>query len=61
MGDDVGTERPRPGLRERGALLFGALIVLVAGLYRIRALPVAVSVWAAYVLTHPLGAPWATH
>ena len=41
---------------ELGAVLFAALIALVAGLHLLRALPQAVLFWAAYVLTRPLGA-----
>ena len=40
---------------EKGALVFGALIMLVAMLRRSR-LPQAILFWAAYVLTRPLGA-----
>ncbi len=39
-----------------GALLFGAAIVLVAVLHRLRVLPQAILFWAAYVLPRPLGA-----
>jgi uncharacterized membrane-anchored protein len=41
---------------ERGALLFAGLILVVAVLHRLKALPRAVLFWAAYVLTRPLGA-----
>lgn len=41
---------------ELAAVVFGALILLVAVLYRLKALPGAVLFWAAYVLTRPLGA-----
>ena len=41
---------------ELGAVLFAALIALVAVLHLLRALPQAVLFWAAYVLTRPLGA-----
>jgi uncharacterized membrane-anchored protein len=39
----------------RGALVFAALLALVALLHR-RWLPTRVAFWAAYVLTRPLGA-----
>ena len=41
---------------ELGAVLFAALIALVAILHFAKALPQAVLFWAAYVLTRPLGA-----
>ena len=41
---------------ERGAVLFGALIALVAVLHWRRLAPQAALFWAAYVLTRPLGA-----
>ena len=41
---------------ERGALLFAALIALVALLHRFTRIPAAVLFWSAYVLTRPLGA-----
>lgn len=41
---------------ELAAVVFGALILLVAVLHWLRALPQAVLFWAAYVLTRPLGA-----
>ncbi|HWF00296.1 MAG TPA: hypothetical protein VG248_10910 [Caulobacteraceae bacterium] len=41
---------------EKGALLFGALILVVALVHRFRWLPQAILFWAAYVLTRPLGA-----
>lgn len=41
---------------ERGAVVFGALIALVAALYFFRALPTSVLFWSAYILTRPLGA-----
>ena len=41
---------------ENGALLFGALIAVVALLHRVARVPQAVLFWAAYVLTRPLGA-----
>ena len=54
LGDFVATST---GLGfERGALVFGGLIVLVAALHRFTNLSGAVLFWAAYVLTRPLGA-----
>ena len=41
---------------ERGALVFGGLIVLVAAAHFLSRLPDTVLFWAAYVLTRPLGA-----
>jgi uncharacterized membrane-anchored protein len=41
---------------ELGAVVFAALILIVALLYAARALPATVLFWAAYVLTRPLGA-----
>jgi uncharacterized membrane-anchored protein len=41
---------------EKGALLFAALIGIVAVLHLSKRLPQAVLFWAAYVLTRPLGA-----
>lgn len=41
---------------ELAAVVFGALILLVAVLHWLKALPQAVLFWAAYVLTRPLGA-----
>ena len=41
---------------ERGAILFAALIALVAAVHRLKRAPQAVLFWAAYVLTRPLGA-----
>ena len=41
---------------ELGAVLFAGLLVVVALLYRFKALPTAILFWAAYVLTRPLGA-----
>jgi uncharacterized membrane-anchored protein len=42
---------------ERGALVFGALIAVVAALHLwVKRIPAAVLFWAAYVLTRPLGA-----
>ncbi|MFL5483745.1 MAG: hypothetical protein ACJ8AK_16305 [Gemmatimonadaceae bacterium] len=41
---------------ERGALIFTALILIVAGLHFFSRLPTSVTFWAAYVLTRPLGA-----
>jgi uncharacterized membrane-anchored protein len=40
----------------KGALLFGALIAIIAMLQILRVLPQTVLFWAAYVLTRPLGA-----
>ena len=40
----------------RGAVLFGALIALVAALHWMSSLPQTILFWAAYVLTRPLGA-----
>jgi uncharacterized membrane-anchored protein len=54
LGDFVATS---VGLGfERGALVFGGLIVVVAGLHFFTELPTSVLFWAAYVLTRPLGA-----
>lgn len=54
LGDFVATST---GLGfERGALLFGGLIALVAALHFLTRLPNSVLFWAAYVLTRPLGA-----
>lgn len=41
---------------ERGALVFGALLAVVAGARYLTKIPGAVLFWAAYVLTRPLGA-----
>ena len=41
---------------ERGAVVFGVLIAVVAALHPRRALPTNVLFWCAYVLTRPLGA-----
>ena len=41
---------------EYGALVFGALIALVAVVYALTSLPRSILFWAAYVLTRPLGA-----
>jgi uncharacterized membrane-anchored protein len=41
---------------QRGALVFAALIALVALLHRFARLPRSIAFWAAYVLTRPLGA-----
>ena len=41
---------------ELGAVLFAVLILIVAALHYLRALPQAILFWAAYVLTRPLGA-----
>lgn len=55
LGDYVATDA---GLGfQRGALVFSALIAVVAGLHFAKArIPDAVLFWAAYVLTRPLGA-----
>ncbi len=54
LGDFVATDT---GLGfERGALIFGGLIALVALLHYFKALSNSVLFWAAYVLTRPLGA-----
>lgn len=55
LGDFVATTT---GLGfERGALVFSALIAMVAVLhFRTRRIPAAALFWAAYVLTRPLGA-----
>ncbi len=55
LGDFVATTT---GLGfERGALVFGALIAVVAALHLwVKRIPAAVLFWAAYVLTRPLGA-----
>ena len=41
---------------QRGALVFGALIAVVALLYLFARVPWSIAFWAAYVLTRPLGA-----
>jgi uncharacterized membrane-anchored protein len=41
---------------ERGALVFGALLAVVAAAHFFTKIPGAVLFWAAYVLTRPLGA-----
>ncbi len=41
---------------EGGAVVFGALIALVAALHFLTSVPKALLFWAAYVLTRPLGA-----
>jgi uncharacterized membrane-anchored protein len=41
---------------EKGALIFTALILIVAALHFFSNLPTSVTFWAAYVLTRPLGA-----
>jgi len=41
---------------ERGAVIFTALILVVAGLHFFSRLPTSITFWAAYVLTRPLGA-----
>ncbi len=41
---------------EKGALVFGSLVALVAILHRFAGLPQTILFWAAYVLTRPLGA-----
>jgi uncharacterized membrane-anchored protein len=54
LGDFVATDA---GLGfQRGALVFGALIALVALLHYFTGLSKAILFWAAYVLTRPLGA-----
>ena len=54
LGDFVATDA---GLGfQKGALVFGALIVLVALLHYLTPISKAVLFWAAYVLTRPLGA-----
>jgi uncharacterized membrane-anchored protein len=55
LGDFVATSA---GLGfERGALVFGGLIALVAGIhFFVARVPGAILFWAAYVLTRPLGA-----
>ncbi|HKR08693.1 MAG TPA: hypothetical protein VJS39_05845 [Gemmatimonadaceae bacterium] len=54
LGDFVATDA---GLGfEKGALVFTALILIVAGLHFFSRLPTSVTFWAAYVLTRPLGA-----
>lgn len=54
LGDFVATDT---GLGfERGALVFAALIALVALAYYFTSIPRSVLFWAAYVLTRPLGA-----
>ena len=54
LGDFVATDT---GLGfEKGALVFAALILIVAGLHFYSRLPTSVTFWAAYVLTRPLGA-----
>jgi uncharacterized membrane-anchored protein len=41
---------------ERGALVFGALLAVVAAAHYFTKIPGALLFWAAYVLTRPLGA-----
>ena len=54
LGDAVATNT---GLGfERGALVFAALIAIVAALHYFTAIDKAVLFWSAYVLTRPLGA-----
>ncbi|HEY2065134.1 MAG TPA: hypothetical protein VGG84_04190 [Gemmatimonadaceae bacterium] len=54
LGDFVATTT---GLGfEKGALVFAGLILIVAVLHYMKALPESVLFWAAYVLTRPLGA-----
>ena len=54
LGDFVATDM---GLGfERGALVFGGLIVLVAAMHVFTKAPASILFWAAYVLTRPLGA-----
>ncbi len=54
LGDFVATDA---GLGfERGALVFAALIAVVAALHHFTSIKTSVLFWAAYVLTRPLGA-----
>ena len=54
LGDFVATTT---GLGfERGALVFAALLAVVAGLHFFTKVPASILFWAAYVLTRPLGA-----
>lgn len=54
LGDFVATD---VGLGfQRGAVVFGGLIVLVAILHFLTEIPGSILFWAAYVLTRPLGA-----
>jgi uncharacterized membrane-anchored protein len=54
---DFAADRTGLGLGfEKGALLFGGLIALVAVLHRFAWLPQTILFWAAYILTRPLGA-----
>lgn len=54
LGDFMATDT---GLGfERGALVFAALIALVAAAYFLTPIPKSVLFWSAYVLTRPLGA-----
>jgi uncharacterized membrane-anchored protein len=54
LGDFVATTA---GLGfQRGALVFAALLAVVAALHFFTAIPKAVLFWSAYVLTRPLGA-----
>ncbi len=54
LGDFVATSA---GLGfERGALVFGGLIALVAAIHFFTSVPKSILFWAAYVLTRPLGA-----
>ncbi len=54
LGDFVATDA---GLGfQRGALVFAALIAIVAALHKFTSIRTSVLFWAAYVLTRPLGA-----
>src|SRR5206468_446427 len=54
LGDFVATTT---GLGfQRGALVFAALLAIVAALHFFTSIPKAVLFWSAYVLTRPLGA-----
>ncbi|HSP33912.1 MAG TPA: hypothetical protein VLU46_06315 [Thermoanaerobaculia bacterium] len=54
LGDAVASDTPL-GF-EKGALVFAALIAVVAALHYFTTIPTAILFWAAYVLTRPLGA-----
>lgn len=41
---------------EKGALVFGALLLVIAGLYFLTRIPRSYLFWGAYILTRPLGA-----
>ncbi len=56
LGDFAADHTGLPLGFAKGALLFGALIAIVAVLHLLRVLPRTVLFWAAYVLTRPLGA-----